>query len=210
MKIRIVIVIFVIMLVYCSCCGKWSGWDKDYYDYQVGAYINGQECHESRHQFLAPARKSGVLRIRRNGFFFFYYLMEHFCLEENSFSEYVFYPEIVIIVDTADYHPGITYSFNNQDRVDDGMWRNRFYGSNEYDLDSNVPIIWGRVVKLQRDQVYYKGVVYFIKEGSITLGEFDEQGCNIDPIHFQFAAESLNGKTITASDGYINRYNGEW
>ena len=192
--IRLVLVICGMILIgSCNdpCVSK--GWDKDYYDYQLGAYINGIEYHEWR-SFFYPV-DMGFYMMQRDSLLLISPAPDlHFKCQKDEY-----YCDIIIIVNNSTYKAGDTYSFNRT------VWEYDYFNEfrrGKYELFGNLPFVIAAFTKSPP----YENVSFISTDGVITLGAFDEDGHNSDVIRFSLKAEDEYGNSLKVEDGYCKKY----
>ena len=192
--------------ILASSCSKYpyqTRWKKDYDSYQIGAYINGKEFHEApRHKYFAPYEPETI----HCGFR--YYEKDSLVMIEDVFSSHCpwmdakgkeFYDwGFYMIIDKSSYKPNDTYSFNSS-RTDPDYYTLFFRG--EYECFEDLPLVVGSFKK----RPYYEPL-FFVTEGEISFGSFDEDGRNKDAVHFNLKAEDEDGNVIVVKHGYCKKY----
>ena len=175
-------------------------WEKNYDSYQIGAYINGKEFHE------APPRRFSFNSPETMTCGFSYYDEDSLVIITDSFSYNCLWMDakgkdfyecrIYIKLDKFSYKPNDTYHFNCTTYQDNF---NLFRGQYKYFED--LPLVLGYFKK----QPYYEPY-FFVTEGEISIGAFDDDGHNIDSVHFNLKAEDENGNVIVVKHGYCKKY----
>ena len=207
------IAITLILLPSCSKSGPWE-WERNYYSYQKGAYINGVEHHEKDDwtavQYIFAGQnycgfslegKNGVIKTY-NSMSSLYDVWWSGPDDNNSYTI-----NIWVYADSISFKPGVTYSF----KVPDGGysdWDKPFYNGSGFE---SLPIVVGYMTKGNND-------VYDITDGQITFGAFRITssgnskygfyygGRNEDRVSFSFTAENSEGKVLIVENGYVNKY----
>jgi len=192
------ILLLVGIIIVLSCSKTPAKWTKDYYDYQMGAIINGEEFHEAYQFLLGPYGKE-------YGFQMYYLSIEGnnmVCVSWKGGDRYFY---------SNPKKKGLSYSFHfdifYDIEINDASCLN-FIGLadtvNTYNIwrypDSfyhGIPLVQG---SLWGDENYYQ-----IIEGSIDLGRF-RNDVNIDQVSFNFIAESDSGERLVVEDGYCKAY----
>ena len=111
-----------------------------------------------------------------------------------EFYDWGFY----MIIDKSSYKPNDTYSFNSS-RTDPDYYTLFFRG--EYECFEDLPLVVGSFKK----RPYYEPL-FFVTEGEISFGSFDEDGRNKDAVHFNLKAEDEDGNVIVVKHGYCKKY----
>lgn len=193
------------LLLTWSCFGSLDsqkGWDKDFDAYQIGAYINGEEFHESRNSLLSSrynyygfdlSHKDSLIMIR---------LVTGNRFWMNSKGQTVYDWTIVLVIDESSYIPGSTYFFS--DRYADGTHCLLAFGRREFDLFEPLPFVMCYFV----NNPFYENRdnPFIVTEGKITIGSFDEYDMNADTIYFDLKAEDKNGNILDIKNGYCKKF----
>lgn len=216
MYIELLLAVAVLFFLVPSCSKKWNGWERDYYSYQKGAYINGVQHHEKydwnasvfvfsgkNHCGFSLDGRNNLVRARSS----MSTLYNVWWSGPNDNNNYTI--NLWVYADSSSFKPGTSYSFK--------MPEDTVYIS---DLDKafnsgsgleSFPVAVGYMAKGHDD-------FYTITEGLITFGAFritnsdyDKSGFyysgyNEERVSFCFTAENSEGKIITVEDGYINKY----
>ena len=192
--IRLVWVICGMILIgSCNEPDAFKGWDKDYEDYQLGAYINGIEYHESR-SFFHPV-DIGFYMMQRDSLLLIRPAADlHFKCQKDEY-----FCDIMIIVNNSTYKAGETYSFNRT------VWEYDYFNEfrrGKYEIFGNLPFVIAAITKSPP----YENVSFVSTDGEIILGAFDKDGHNSDVIRFSLKAEDENGNSLKVEGGYCKKY----
>ena len=198
----------VVLFLPLSCLGllspspKPSGWDKDYYDYQIGAIINGKEYHEAPEEqgwwFDVVSDACGFTCEKYDSLYFISNTMTGIYEFTDSINNESYDLAVEIITDSASFIANKNFFFNGI--VREFHWDQALYNG-EYEKLETLPIVWG--VFTNTSVKGYRG--YLIKEGSISTGSFFN-GRNAETIFFDFLAEDEKGEVIEVKKGYCKQY----
>ena len=210
---ELLLAVAVLLFLVPLCSKKWNGWERDYYSYQIGAYINGVEHHE----------KADYHIMEIPGLFFertdcgFYLCGCDSIVRINSFtsSSYEWWSSpdhhqygmfIEVFVDSASFKPGASFVF---DTTSVSNYNGDLYRDWENLKESDgLPFVIGTMSK--------GNVIYTIVDGEITFGSFTKDseeeyrghhyyyGSNKDRVTFNFIAENSDGQILIIEDGYLN------
>lgn len=206
---KIVLLSFFLLSVTSSCSNSnWSSCDKDYYDYEFGAFINGQECHECENIFFNPYPIDGGLcahsRINTTGIYISGGRRDEISPRRGNISYGLF---IEMYIDSTQYDPSKKYYFSDT-TFSNGVLYNKFKNNENV----SEPILIGRL-ESQIEGEFFKSV-YTIKEGWLLLGDneciysaapppvIEESFYSYHCAKFEFIAEGNPGEILTITDGY--------
>ena len=193
------------LLLTWSCFGSLDnpkGWDKDFDAYQIGAYINGEEFHESRNSVLSGKYNyCGFWRSHRDSLIMIRLLTGNRCWM-NSKGQKVYNWEVILILNKSSYIPGSTYSFCG--RYSDATHCSTVFERREFDFFEPLPFVMCYFV----NNPFYENRdnPFIVTEGEITIGSFDEYDLNADTIFFNLKAEDKNGIILDIKDGYCKKF----
>ena len=177
-------------------------WDKDYYSYHVGAYINGVEYHEPQiyqTTVFAKSHSVGYHCIKKDNWFFISQVDPYLFLSSSPDGKGVSIWDITASFDAESYDPNKQYSFTTDNLDDYDEWHvnstGLLYDGNKQEIDAP----WCLCL------ISYEDKYYVSKDGWISFGEF-ENGSNAGTIHFECTAVSEEGDTLHITNGYIGRY----
>lgn len=202
----VIIVVLVGVSLTWSCFGttdNQEGRSRDYESYQIGAYINGVEYHESEYRIFGQtseyygfsfSRKDSLVMIRT---YTGYRVWRPF--KGNEHYDW----EVVMVLDSTSYTPGDTYSFCGKICPSD-VFAHLDFMKGDRDLFEPLPFIACSFIKTP---VYENRDNPFIAtEGEITIGGFDKGGFNADTIFFSLKAEDKDGTILDIKDGYCKKF----
>ena len=204
-----VLLFFFILVVTSSCSNSnWSSCDRDYYNYEFGAYINGQEYHECESSLFNLYPIDGGLRacsrFNTTGIYISGGRRARIGPRRGNVSYGLF---IEMYVDSTKYDPSKKYYFSDT-TFSQGVLYDKFK-NNETVSNS---ILIGRL-ESQTEGGYYKSV-YTIKEGWLLLGDneciysaapppvIEESFYSYHCAKFEFIAEGDPGEILTVTNGY--------
>ena len=201
------------LIILPSCSKMWNGWkkqgwEKGYDSYQIGAYINGVEFHETPGSlFTGIINYCGFRIIHKDSLIMIENVRgNRFWTNYNSNynrNAVVYDWEVAIVLDSASYTPGDTYSFCGKicpllatSSID--------FLRGEFDLFEPLPFI---ACSFIQTPVYENRDNPFVAtEGEITIGSFDENGKNADTIFFDLKAEDKDGNVLDIKEGYCKSF----
>ena len=151
-------------------------WDKDYYSYHVGAYVNGVEYHEpQKYQttIFAKSHTVGFHYVKRDNWFYFSQV-DPLYLSSSPDGKGVSIWTITASFDSESYDPKKQYSFTTDNLNDYDEWfvdtiGGRLYDGNKQEIDAP----WCLCL------ISYKDKDYVSKDGWISFGEF-KSGSNAE------------------------------
>ena len=197
-------ILLACLIVICSSCKKTPAkWDRDYYGYQIGAYINGVEYHEYRHWSTILSRYGSDLGFSREysanrdtvRVYWQGWRRAFFSKPNESGISYCL---IFAFVSDTEYFSSTNPIFFHG--CDEDVYPYVYPSVNNPDVfKSGIAVVNGGLIRVD-DEVFYR-----IKEGNITFGEFDDDSfLNKDKVTFEFTAENDNGDVLEVKDGYCN------
>lgn len=202
-----VVLLFIIVLTVTSSCSNnnWPSCDRDYYDHEFGAYINGQECHDREGTFFNfNPINGGLCAYTCNNSTGFYVRGGRpsgiFTRRGNTSYGLI----IEMYIDSTKYDSATRYFFSDTTFSDWELY-NKFKNK---EIVSE-PILTGELVGQVKGE--YNSTVYSIKEGWLLLGDnnciyappsdFESVYC-YHCARFEFIAESDSGEVLNITDGY--------
>ena len=194
----------IAMIGFSSCIEllqSFQKWNKDYYSYQFGAYINGKEFHNSwiglfhgpndlEFGFRKHERDSLIMISIFSGGYLW--------VDENDKNRYDL--DIVVALKSSSYTPGDTYFFDGR-RADKHFDVGHFIRG-EYETLEPFPYVACTIFIPPREN----NKTLIATEGQITIGEFDADGHNLDTVYFNFRAEDEDGNVLVVENGYCKQY----
>ena len=197
-------IVIGILAFLSSCCKAPDKWDKDYYDYHIGAYINGVEFHEySYFKIAGPSRWFGFVRSFKENWVYLSFLSNDPYIASKPHSHELYCLSITVAIDSAFYRPGQPFCFDNQ----------------VFESHKNIEICpTGEIFDLVTRE-YISGpwcVCYLHNEeddeefiavdGWISFGEFSQGNLNSEMIRFECSAVNEKGDTLHITNGFVNKF----
>lgn len=181
-----------------SCFPVPDKWDKDYYAYSFGAYINGVEYHDILPSFVFSLEgyEYYFYRVVRDTMIYVSWRGWSIDLYSNPQKDGPSYRldfELVFDSDLTDdtciCYQGLTESVRIRDV---------FY--NPDSLYHGIPLVSGYLGLFPPYEDHH---VFLIKSGSISFGSLDNDKIN-GTVTFEFEAENDLGEVLVVKDGYCN------
>lgn len=198
---------FVLMLTGCVKFPKESeNWDKDYYDYHIGAYIDGVEYHELTRNTIqllfTPSLEYGFSYLKYPDYNLvrFAPLRERCLFVSSPKNSNCLTLKLYIWVDYVSFDNLIfpaVFSFEGKNAED----YQSFYSSLYSQKSEKLFFVYGAIRRDDNPENWY-----FAQEGYISIGGFEENGNNDEIVTFEFTAKNNKGEVIEVKQGYINKY----
>ena len=204
MRTRILLIIGLFAFI-SSCCKVPDKWDKDYYDYHIGAYINGVEYHEySYFKIAGPSRWFGFVRSFKEDWVYLSFLSNDSYIASKPHSPGLYLLSITVAIDSASYNQsGQSICFDNH--VFEAHKNIEIIHTGEiFDLDAREYISGPWCVCSLHDEEDDED--YIAVDGWISFGEFSQGNINSEVVRFECSAVNEKGDTLHITNGFVNKF----